>query len=58
MKIRTGTGAPRWVRASAAVALVVVVLLVVLLLARGDEHGPSRHTGGLGGTHDHAAQRS
>jgi hypothetical protein len=43
-------GTPRWVKVFGIVALVVVLLLVIVLLTRGPGgHGPSRHTGGLGG---------
>ena len=34
---------PRWVKIFAVVAAVVVVLLAVVLIARGGDHGPSRH---------------
>ena len=37
-------GAPRWVKASALVALVVVLLLVAVMLLSGGEHGPGRHS--------------
>lgn len=43
------TGAPRWVKAFAVIALVLVVLVVVLLLAGGGNHGPGRHSGSPGG---------
>jgi hypothetical protein len=44
---------PRWVKVSGIIALVVILLVVILLVtgvATGPGgHGPSRHTGGLGG---------
>ena len=36
------TGAPRWVKAFAIIAVVLVLLVVVLLLSGGG-HGPGRH---------------
>ncbi len=39
------TGAPRWVKVSAAMALIVVVIVVVLMATGGGEHGPGRHSG-------------
>jgi hypothetical protein len=42
------SGTPRWVKVFGIIAAVVVLLLVILLLTGGG-HGPSRHTGGLGG---------
>jgi hypothetical protein len=44
------TGTPRWVKVFGIIAAVVVLLLVIVLITRGPGgHGPSRHTGGLGG---------
>jgi len=39
------TGAPRWVKVSAAIAVVAALLVVALLLTGGGSHGPGRHTG-------------
>jgi hypothetical protein len=41
-------GTPRWVKVFGIVALVVILLVVIMLLTGGN-HGPGRHTGGLGG---------
>ena len=38
------TGAPRWVKVFALIALVLLVLFLVVQLVGGD-HGPGRHTG-------------
>jgi hypothetical protein len=46
-------GTPRWVKVSGIIAAVVVLLVVIMLLAGGGGHGPSRHTGGLGGHTNH-----
>lgn len=43
------TGAPRWVKASAIVALAIVLLVGVMLLLGGGKHGPGRHTSGDAG---------
>ena len=44
------TDTPRWAKVFGIIALVVVVLFLILLLTGGPgRHGPSRHTGGLGG---------
>ena len=40
---------PRWVKVSAIIAAVVVLLVLIVLVTRPGGHGPSRHTGGLGG---------
>lgn len=41
------TGAPRWVKVFAIVAMIVVVLLVIALAGGGGgRHGPGRHLGG------------
>ena len=42
---------PRWVKVSAIIAAVVVLLVLIVLVTGGPggRHGPSRHTGGLGG---------
>jgi hypothetical protein len=42
------SGTPRWVKVFGIVALVVILLIVIMLLTGGN-HGPGRHTGGLGG---------
>ncbi|MFD1116550.1 hypothetical protein ACFQ3A_19480 [Sphaerisporangium aureirubrum] len=42
-----GTGIPRWVKVTGIVVAVLVVLVVALLLT--GEHGPGRHSGGMGG---------
>ena len=41
------TGTPRWVKMFGIIAAIVILLFVVFMLTGG--HGPSRHTGGLGG---------
>jgi hypothetical protein len=40
---------PRWVKVFGIIAAAVILLLAIVLVTRGGEHGPSRHTGGLGG---------
>ena len=41
---------PRWVKMFGIIAAVVILLFVIVLVTRGPGgHGPSRHTGGLGG---------
>jgi hypothetical protein len=43
------TGTPRWVKVFGIILIVLALLVVVMLLAGGGNHGPRRHTGGLGG---------
>lgn len=43
------TGAPRWVKASAIVALAIVLMVGLMLLLGGGKHGPGRHTSGDAG---------
>jgi len=41
---------PRWVKVFAIIAAVVIVLVIIMLVTGGPgRHGPSRHTGSLGG---------
>lgn len=40
---------PRWVKVFGIIAAVVILLVVIVLVTRPGGHGPSRHTGGLGG---------
>lgn len=44
----THTGLPRWVKVAAIIAAVVIALFVIVLIFGGGQHGPSRHTDGLG----------
>ena len=44
----TRTGMPRWVKAASIIAVVVIALFVVALVFGGGQHGPSRHSDGLG----------
>jgi hypothetical protein len=43
------TSTPRWVKVFGIITAVLVLLVVIMLVAGGGRHGPSRHTGGLGG---------
>jgi len=43
------TGAPRWVRASAIIALAIVLMVGLMLLLGSGKHGPGRHTSGDAG---------
>ena len=41
---------PRWVKVFGIIAAIVILLVLIVLLTGGPgAHGPSRHTGGLGG---------
>lgn len=42
---RVDSGAPRWVKIFAVVALVAILLVGALLVFGGGEHGPGRHIG-------------